>query len=206
MSVNFDAFKIAKNMINEKISIPTYYTDYVDRNVNLESYNRDCCPLHDEDSPSFFYFEDSKKFHCFGCDKTGYVTDLHYWLQLRLNPSYTRVKAVLDLAKLYKIDIPNIFKEVTLDTSHSDIFKTNKIPFKKKEELVKPIKKLKVETESLLAKNKVIIPTSVYMERVSELDSILFRNADVETELVNLNSLIREDTKKYTVITGLEKD
>ena len=48
--------------------IPDYYSLYpVDFNVKPVA----CCPLHDEDTPSFRYYEDTNSFYCFGCGKGG---------------------------------------------------------------------------------------------------------------------------------------
>lgn len=195
MAINFDTFLIAKTKIEEQVPLPTYYHDYIDAEIDLDSYNKDCCPLHDEDSPSFFYFGDGR-FHCFGCDKFGKVSDLHYFVQQRNDPSYTRTKAVLDLAKLYNIDIPNIFKSVTLDDAPSSFFKTEKIPFKKREELTKPTKKMKTETEKMLKNAKANLPVLVYKKYVDEFDSILFRDSAVEKEIKLLQCALRLEVAK----------
>lgn len=42
-----------------------------------------CCPLHDENTASFRYYENEDTFYCFGCDKGGDVVMLHKYLRER---------------------------------------------------------------------------------------------------------------------------
>lgn len=48
--------------------IPDYYSVYP---VDFETKPVACCPLHDEDTPSFRYYEETNSFYCFGCGKGG---------------------------------------------------------------------------------------------------------------------------------------
>lgn len=194
MAINKEAYEVAVNKLVENINLPDYYMDFVDENLNLERYNRDCCPLHDEDSPSFFYFEDSGRFHCFGCDKSGFVTDLHFYLNHREDSSYTRVKALLDLSKLYKVQIPNLFKEVSI-IEKNNLPKYEKIGFKRKEDLVKPLKKVETDFETLLKKMKVQLKANDYKEVVNRWDRVLFKNVEIEKNIKELEKLISEKIK-----------
>lgn len=36
-----------------------------------------CCPLHDEDTPSFRFYEETNSFYCFGCQTGGDIIELH---------------------------------------------------------------------------------------------------------------------------------
>ena len=192
MSLNKEALELAKMKLTESISLPDYYMDYVDEGIDLDRYNRDCCPLHDEDSPSFFYFEDSGRFHCFGCDKSGSVVDLHYHLKRRDEPSYNMIRAVKDLGNLYSVEIPNLFKNIDLKEK-LNLGTSSKLAFKKPEELVKPLKKDISDFEVLLLKNKNNLPLNRFMNYVNQLDKILFKEGDVLGELKKLKLDLLKD-------------
>ena len=60
------------NIIIPQIS--DYYSDYpVDFDVRPVA----CCPIHDEDTPSMRYYEETNTFYCFGCTAGGDVLELH---------------------------------------------------------------------------------------------------------------------------------
>lgn len=72
--------------IKSKVTIPMYFNEvilparqsyYSDYHVDLESVNRTLCPLHDEDTPSFYYREELGTYKCFGCGAYGDVISLH---------------------------------------------------------------------------------------------------------------------------------
>lgn len=54
-------------------SLSRYYNGYVD--FGLRPVCK--CPLHDEDTPSFRYYNYSNTFYCFGCGEGGDVIALH---------------------------------------------------------------------------------------------------------------------------------
>jgi len=65
-----------------------YYSDYP---IEFESRVVNCCPLHDEDTPSCRYYEDTNSFYCFGCQRGGDIIALHRYFTERMNgtkPSY----------------------------------------------------------------------------------------------------------------------
>lgn len=74
------------NEVKEKVSIPKYFYEiivpqisdyYSDYGVDFE-YKPVCkCPLHDEDTPSMRYYEETNTFYCFGCGAGGDVIELH---------------------------------------------------------------------------------------------------------------------------------
>lgn len=183
--LNIDALNLAKNILSENISIADYYNDYVDANINLEQYNRDCCPIHDEDSPSFFFFEDSKRFHCFGCGASGHVTELHWHLKKREITDFSITKSVLELSKLYKVAIPNLFDEIPLETK---IGESHKLKVKKKEDMLKPIKRVITSFELKLSRAKQKLAMSDYIDIIGDLDKALFLDADLETDIKKLDS------------------
>jgi DNA primase len=67
------------------------------------------CPFEDhEDFTASFYVYRDDHYHCFGCSRHGDVTDL--WAALRgLEPG---VEAALDLAREYRVEVPDMDPEV----------------------------------------------------------------------------------------------
>lgn len=72
--------------IKDKVSIPLYFervilpargSYYANYGADFVGTNRTVCPLHDEDTPSFFYREELGTYKCFGCGKSGDVISLH---------------------------------------------------------------------------------------------------------------------------------
>ena len=72
--------------VKAKISIPMYFYNiivpqlgsyYSNYEVNFDVRPVACCPLHDEDTPSMRYYEETNTFYCFGCRKGGDVISLH---------------------------------------------------------------------------------------------------------------------------------
>ena len=42
-------------MASSLISIPEYFTRFIDRSIDLTKIPKICCPFHEEDTPSFSY-------------------------------------------------------------------------------------------------------------------------------------------------------
>ena len=76
------------------LTIPEYFSKYIDASIDLEKTPKICCPFHDEDTPSFSYSADRGVWRCFGACKTGGdVYDLH-----RKNKHFkTKEEAIKDL-------------------------------------------------------------------------------------------------------------
>lgn len=78
---NDDLFEKAREEIFAKVSIPQYIMDNVDSTVDLFQKNKMCCPMHEENTPSFVYNEDKNIWTCYGkCQRSGKVIDLHMHL------------------------------------------------------------------------------------------------------------------------------
>lgn len=69
--------KITIPMYFDKIILPARSSYYSDYNGDLEDTRRTLCPLHDEDTPSFYYREETNGYKCFGCGASGDVISLH---------------------------------------------------------------------------------------------------------------------------------
>ena len=72
--------------VKNKVSIPDYFEkvilpqmgSYYDLYpVDFDNKPVACCPLHDEDTPSFRFYSDTSSFYCFGCQKGGNIVNLH---------------------------------------------------------------------------------------------------------------------------------
>lgn len=60
----------------------SYYDQYP---VNFDNKPVVCCPLHDEDTPSCRYYEETNSFYCFGCQRGGDVVQLHRLFAEKMN-------------------------------------------------------------------------------------------------------------------------
>lgn len=54
--------------------LPGYFDNYP---VQFNYKPVVCCPLHDEDTPSFRFYEETNSFYCFGCQIGGDIIELH---------------------------------------------------------------------------------------------------------------------------------
>lgn len=66
--------------IERRVTIPTYFAQvivpqlgsyYSNYPVNFDVKDFVCCPLHDEDTPSFKYYSETNTYYCFGCGAGG---------------------------------------------------------------------------------------------------------------------------------------
>lgn len=72
--------------VKSKVSIPDYFDkiivpqmgSYYDLYpVDFDNKPVVCCPIHDEDTPSFRFYPETSSFYCFGCQKGGNIINLH---------------------------------------------------------------------------------------------------------------------------------
>src|SRR5699024_8441933 len=111
--INKESFKESCEIIKEKVSVSEYLEKYKYVYGDVESNKLIKCPFHDhDDSTASFSFDDKKGlFNCFGCGRGGDVINLHYHMEKVDNERYSRIKAVKDLSKKFKIEIPNMFEQ-----------------------------------------------------------------------------------------------
>lgn len=93
--------------IKNKLTIPMYFYQiivpqmgsyYDTYPVEFESRIVNCCPLHDEDTPSCRYYEDTNSFYCFGCQRGGDIIALHRYFAEKMNgtkPTYEQAVVFL---------------------------------------------------------------------------------------------------------------
>lgn len=93
-----------------------YYDTYP---VNFDIDPRACCCLHDEDTPSFRYYEDTSSFYCFGCNKGGNIINLHMYFAEKMNGK--RPSKEEAIAFLYQYFVKGKYSETFIDKSAQTI-------------------------------------------------------------------------------------
>lgn len=59
-------------------TVPEYYQEFIDSKVDLIFSPKQCCPFHEEDTPSFSYNKRTGRWSCFGkCHAHGDVYEMH---------------------------------------------------------------------------------------------------------------------------------
>ena len=91
------SIEVSKQMradVLKKVTIPMYFYniivpqlgDYYDTYpVDFDNKPSVCCPLHDEDTPSCRYYEETSSFYCFGCQRGGSIIELHRYFAEKMN-------------------------------------------------------------------------------------------------------------------------
>jgi len=108
-----EKFREACEKLKEEIEI----SDYLIKNkhaygdVGEEGIIRCPFPDHDDGTASFSYDNRKGLFNCFGCGRGGDVVNLHYYMLKVDNERYTRIKAVNDLGKSFRVKLPNMYEQ-----------------------------------------------------------------------------------------------
>lgn len=93
-------------MSDQVITIPDYFSKYINCTVDLEKTPKIQCPFHEEDTPSFSYSAEKGIWRCFGaCHDGGDVIALHrrnYKLKNRAEAE----KSLYNLLGLNRAPIP----------------------------------------------------------------------------------------------------
>lgn len=99
-------------------TVPEYYREFINPEVDLTERPKQCCPFHKEDTPSFSYDLRTGKWSCFGsCHAYGKdVIEMH----MRWGRFNSRAEASQDLVRKYNIPIDKTYtkKEDVLLNMH----------------------------------------------------------------------------------------
>lgn len=126
--------KMMAAAIKNSVTIPMYFYNivipqlgsyYDNYPVNFENDPRACCCLHDEDTPSFRYYEATNSFYCFGCAKGGDVVNLHMYFAEKMNGKRpTKDEAI---AFVYQYFVQGKESETFIDKSAQTIDSNEKL-------------------------------------------------------------------------------
>lgn len=105
----------ARTLIADNVPLSTYLREALSRN-DLAEEGKICCPIHEENTPSFHYSNARKRGNCFGCHAGGSVVEIHMHITRKTNPNYSQYRAIVDLARKYNIELPDL-QDVTITDS-----------------------------------------------------------------------------------------
>ena len=108
-----EQIKKARDMLARKIPLSKYIEDNR-LGRTTEGKGTICCPVHDENTPSFVYDDTIQRCNCFGCGIGGTIVELHFHINKDIDTRYTMVRSIKELAEKYKVEIPNLY-ERTVD-------------------------------------------------------------------------------------------
>lgn len=110
-----------EDLIRSQITIPIYFSTYIDNEVNLLITPKICCPFHKENTPSFSYSYIKGVWRCFGkCKFGGDVIDLHY----KNKNLSSREEAIRSLLSILNINIkyrPNKLERKEIHINEEEI-------------------------------------------------------------------------------------
>lgn len=90
-------------------TVPEYYSEFINKGVDLTLEPKQCCPFHQENTPSFSYNRASGRWSCFGrCHAHGDVIEMHKrWFHYA-----TKEEAEKDLRMRYRLPKESIHEKV----------------------------------------------------------------------------------------------
>lgn len=104
-----EQIKKARDILAKKIPISKYIEDNrLGRTTGATG--KICCPVHDENTPSFMYNDTKQRCNCFGCGVGGTVVELHFHINKELDTRYTMVRSIKELADTYNVEIPSLYE------------------------------------------------------------------------------------------------
>lgn len=148
--------------VKSKISVPMYFYNviipqrsdyYSDYPVDFDARPVCKCPLHDEDTPSMRFYEETNTFYCFGCRAGGDVIELHRKYTEKMNGARPSFENGIDF--LYDFFIKG-------NTTARAIKLTNKLTEEKL--LSTPIEMARYSKYSDLLEKQILVDTSIRIE------------------------------------------
>ena len=96
---------VMKDYVKKNYDVADYVNTHIVQNVHYRGSNREInkknpilCPFHEETKASFYYYDTSNRFYCFGCGgKGGDVIDLHMKWSEKLGRKISFKQAVVEL-------------------------------------------------------------------------------------------------------------
>ena len=183
-------FDIAKETVLSKVTIPMYFYNiivpqlgdyYADYPVNFEGKPVVCCPLHDEETPSIRYYEDTNSFFCFGCQTGGNVINLHMKYASRMNGSNVSYREAVFFLYDFFITGHRINKEQTV------VHTVEQTKLNSEQDIIK-LNLYRVNLERALSFDKDIS---------NDIKKQLWEIFDKTDMLLSLNLVYAADVKKY---------
>lgn len=177
------------NRVKKEISIPTYFNEIVvqndkhkySSNVNFNIRPVVNCCLHDEDTPSFRYYESTNSFYCFGCGAGGDVIQLHRKYVSNLNSE----EIGYEKAVQFLFDFFLLKKEVNLSKNLG----------------IESVEKSSVQDRVRVSKLYREADTYLNMENISlDVKFKLWELVDDIVLLVNLNHMDAKEAYEYLLV------
>lgn len=90
-------------------TVPEYYKEFINSSVELLDAPKQCCPFHEENTPSFSYNIETGRWSCFGkCHAHGDVVGMH----MRHFKLSSRTEAQKSLNAIYEVEAPSTLDDV----------------------------------------------------------------------------------------------
>lgn len=127
--VDSELYQKARDEVLSKLTIPEYFRDNIDYQIDLDHKPTCLCPFHEENTPSFRFKPEEGFWRCFGkCQTGGSVIDLHKFKHGFIN-HYEALWHLKEMhGKKYNLKFKNFFlTEDNKDLSIADIIKPKKV-------------------------------------------------------------------------------
>ena len=156
-------------------TIPDYYSTY---KPNFDVSNVACCPLHDEETPSMRYYEETNSCYCFGCRQGGGPVQLYQAFYNRMNDTEIETEEIVNF--LYEYFIRG------KDTRELDTLNTEDKSINTPVEMI-ILNKYRIDLERRISFNK---------ETSLEAKEAVWKELDNIDTLLSKNCILAADAKK----------